>query len=278
MPIDALQKRWIIVSATAATVALAVYGWNLDAHPQGRTGGSIFGLWYGLVGSLLMVFAGLLAARRKLLRWRYAPSARWLLQGHVCLGLLSVVFLLGHSGFHWGGPLTKILWTVYGLTLVTGMAGLAMQKLLPRFWTSLAIEEMPYEQIPHACRLLQRHADRLLVEMCGAQHSLEEGAAPLREFFVRLARPYLAERYLRSSPLARPLEAQALFDSLKPQAGFDGVRSQFAELEHLCRRRRHLHYLANLHWWTNGWLVIHVPLALALLVLGLAHAAVALYY
>ena len=50
------------------------------------------------------------------------------------------------------------------------------------------------------------------------------------------------------------------------------------ELEALCRERRRLAEQERLHGWLHGWLLLHIPLSAALLVLGVAHAVTALYY
>jgi hypothetical protein len=35
---------------------------------------------------------------------------------------------------------------------------------------------------------------------------------------------------------------------------------------------------ANLHGWLHGWLLVHVPLSAALLILGTAHAVASVWY
>src|SRR5205823_14091579 len=70
--IDSAHRRWIAVTLALAVVAVGLHGLlGLDT-PGGLTGGSTVGLWYGLVGSALMIFAGLLSAHRRL------PVRRWL--------------------------------------------------------------------------------------------------------------------------------------------------------------------------------------------------------
>ena len=49
------------------------------------------GLWFGSAGSLLMIYAGLLAAHRKVPSWWFLGARKTWLRGHVWLGLLSVV-------------------------------------------------------------------------------------------------------------------------------------------------------------------------------------------
>src|SRR4051794_23925428 len=94
--IDATHKRWIIATAAVAVAALGLYLLVARMTPGGLTGGSTVGLWYGVIGSALMIYAGLLAAHRKLpVRPWIGPRKVWL-RGHIWLGLLSGVFLLCH--------------------------------------------------------------------------------------------------------------------------------------------------------------------------------------
>jgi len=50
------------------------------------------------------------------------------------------------------------------------------------------------------------------------------------------------------------------------------------ELEMICDERRQLTRQVRLHHWLHGWLFIHIPLSLALLVLAVVHAIIALRY
>jgi hypothetical protein len=54
------------------------------------------------------------------------------------------------------------------------------------------------------------------------------------------------------------------------------LRPHLDQLEELCRERRQLAEKERLSFWLHAWLLLHVPLAAALLVLTLAHAASAL--
>ena len=56
------------------------------------------------------------------------------------------------------------------------------------------------------------------------------------------------------------------------------LHESVAELESICEERRQLADQKRLHHWLHGWLLIHVPLSLALLLLGAVHAVIALRY
>jgi hypothetical protein len=266
--IDSTHKRWLIGTVLAGALSVALYGWRARTATREVTGGSMVGLWYGIGGSLLMVFAGLLAAHRKLLRWPMIPPRSWWLKGHIWLGLLSAVLILCHSGFRWGGTLERLLWIVFALTLLTGILGLWLQQFLPRLIADRIPQETPYEQIPHVARVLVQRADALIDSLC-ADASLEEGTrAKLRLVFESDIRPFLARR-----PGHEKTEADLAGLRALPVA-----QGQVAQLEQWCLERRRLDEQERLHRWLQGWLLVHVPLSLALLLLGLAHAVGSLYF
>jgi hypothetical protein len=288
--IDSSHKKWIAFTAVAAVVAVALWWWLDRQTPGGLTGGSVAGLWYALLGSLCMLFAWLLSAVRHFPRLRLPPR-KWWLKGHIWLGLLSGVLILCHSGFRFGGPLEQVLWAVFGLTLLTGVFGLAVQQIVPRLLTTRVPAEAPYEQIPHICAVIRRRADALVQKALGASDAPAAGGgttmqmslflnttAQLLDFYEAQVRPFFADRYQRSSPLANPVQADAVFDTLAGLAGTEELKGLVEQLQVLCRERRQLGEQERLYHWLHAWLFLHIPLSILLLFLGAAHALVALYY
>jgi hypothetical protein len=51
-----------------------------------------------------------------------------------------------------------------------------------------------------------------------------------------------------------------------------------ADLEDICDEARQLMRQERLHHWLHGWLLLHIPLSVALILLGAIHAVVALRY
>lgn len=292
MLLDSLHKRWFFATGAVAVVAVAGYVALYRASPGGLTGGSTVGLWYGTIGSALMVYAGLLSALRKVPSWWWVGSRQVWMRGHIWLGLLSAVFLLCHSGLRWGGPLEMALWGVTIAVLVTGVFGLVLQQMLPRLLANRVQAEAPYEQIPHLCQVMRRQADALLDQVCGphdaanpdventrmAARIAEDGKAQLRAFYERDVRPFLAEPPPRRSPLLSPLQTELRFNRLRKLAGMEPVDEQLTKLAGLVEERRQLVDQERVHFWMHSWLLLHVPLSAALLVLGVAHAVWSLYY
>jgi hypothetical protein len=289
--IDATHKRWILATIAVAAVALTLY-LLLARLSGGLTGGTTVGLWYGIIGTGLMIYAGLLAAHRKLpVRPWIGPRKVWL-RGHIWLGLLSGVFLLCHSGFRWGGPLEVLLWaTVIGV-LVTGILGLLLQQVLPRLLTVRVEAEGPFEQIPHLCQVMRRKADDVVDAACGpfdprqpdvettraAMRLAEDGKAQLRAFYEQDVRPFLAEKLPGTSPLATPYQAEARFAKLASLHSMADLKDPIEQLAALCQERRQLADQERIHYWLHTWLLVHVPLSVALLVLGIIHVVFSLRY
>jgi hypothetical protein len=276
--IDSTHKKWFAATVGISAAATAFYLWLYFTTPGRLTGGSLVGLWYGIAGSALMIYAGLLSLLRRVPSWWWIGSRKMWLRGHIWLGLLSGLFILYHSGFRWGGPLELVLWVVLLLTLATGVLGLLLQQFLPHLVTTRIASEAPFEQIPHLCRVMRQQAETLVEGVQADDKRDADVKAELRKFFDTEVRPFLAPDYLRSSSLAHPLRAQLLFARMRALPGMSEVKEQLGQLETYCEERRQLGEQERLHRWLHGWLLVHVPLSVVLLVLGLAHAVMSLYY
>ena len=56
------------------------------------------------------------------------------------------------------------------------------------------------------------------------------------------------------------------------------LRPVVEELQLACDERRQLFSQTTIHGWLHGWLCIHVPLSVTLLVLGVLHVIMSVYY
>ena len=131
MLIDRRQTRWAVVTILVGIAAVGFYLWadNRSANPL--TGGTPIGLWYGILGSALMVYAGLLSAHRLFpAAWWMGPRKVWL-RGHLWLGSLSVVLIVCHAHARLGTGVALALWVVLAGIVLTGFYGLVLQQVLP---------------------------------------------------------------------------------------------------------------------------------------------------
>lgn len=105
----------------------------------------------------------------------------------------------------------------------------------------------------------------------------EEENAPLRRFYLDEMRPFLGrpkQRGLRLADAAKAASAFAGLRTLLPVA----AHVTLADLEDICDEARQLTRQERLHHWLHGWLLLHIPLSLALILLGAVHAVMALRY
>jgi hypothetical protein len=282
--------------------------------PEGPGGGSTMGLVFGVVGFGFMIFAALLGARKRVPTWRVGRAQAWM-RGHLWLGLLSLPMILFHGGFHFGGTLTSVLMWLLIITVVSGVFGAALQHYVPRVMTADVKLETIYDEIGNVRRLLREEADRGVEALCGplgidksasgevlrggglsaargmattsggtavaaATETVvlsEEERAPLRKFYLSEMRPFLEQPKLRGSRLCDADTAHVAFSGLRtlmPQA----AQATVQDLEEICDESRQLVRQERLHHLLHGWLLVHIPISLALILLGAVHAVMALRF
>lgn len=282
MLIDQGHRRWIVATLALLLLATLLYAAYVRATPDGPTGGSWQGLCFGIAGSALMLFAGLLSMRKKLPSWRIGTARMWL-KGHIWLGLLSVPLILFHSGFRVGGLLEQVLLAVLAVIVVSGVFGLLLQQYLPRVMRTELPSEAMYNQAEHVMQRLREAADAEVEAATAAAEKAADAAdarqqvAKLRDFYLATVRPFLAAEPAAASPLRLESRAALLFAQVRGVLS-DEYHSRLARLEAFCGERRQLAAQVRLRGWLHGWLLIHIPLSITLLVLGLVHAIVSIYY
>jgi hypothetical protein len=105
----------------------------------------------------------------------------------------------------------------------------------------------------------------------------EAESAPLRKFYAEEMRPFLQQSKLQGRRLADDARASSVFANLRtllPAA----AHNTLSDLEDICGEARQLLRQERLHRWLQGWLLLHIPLSLALILLGAVHAVMALRF
>jgi hypothetical protein len=292
--IDRTHRAWLIVSLIILGVATAIYVVYAASSPAGPSGGGAIGLTFGIAGSLCMIFAGLLAARKKVPVWRLGRAQTWM-RGHLWLGLLSLPLILFHGGFRFGGPLTSVLMVLLIVVVVNGIFGAVLQHYMPPVMTTRIPMETIFEQIDRVRAQLLDEADKMVEAVCGPLNlqSAAPAAAsrsrvatttiattdtlPLCSFYSRDMRPFLLQKRAQNPSLANKVKAGGIFEGLRTLLPPE-LHGKVKNLEDICEEERQLRRQVRYHHWLHGWLMLHVPLSLALLLLGCAHAIMALRY
>ncbi|MGH9731719.1 MAG: hypothetical protein ACRD4A_08460 [Candidatus Acidiferrales bacterium] len=297
--LDRTQRNWMIAAAILLVIATAIYILYALNSPQGPRGGSAIGLAFGIAGFALMIFAGLLGARKKFPVWRVGRAQTWM-RGHLWLGLASLPIILFHAGFHMRGTLTLVLMILFFIVIASGIFGAALQIYIPRRITVEVPMETIYEQIDHIRAQLREEADQLATAACGSLGGTaaigatpggdssasavevgvevsEEARDQLREFYLRRMRPFVEDPRRSHSPLADSPQASAIFEELRLRLPVE-LRDTLKDLESICEEERQLTRQAHLHRVLHTWLLVHVPLSYALLALAAVHAVMALRF
>jgi hypothetical protein len=105
----------------------------------------------------------------------------------------------------------------------------------------------------------------------------QEESVPLCRFYVGEMRAFLEQPGTRGQRLADAASASSAFAGLRtllPAA----AHATLSDLEDICDEARQLTRQEQLHRWLHGWLLVHIPLSLALILLGAVHAVMALRY
>ena len=300
MLIDRSHRGWAIffgIALTGSTIAYAMYA---ARAADGPTGGSFMGLLFGIAGTVCMGIAALLSVRKLKPHWRVGRASAWL-RGHLWLGALSFPLILFHAGFGFGGPLSAVLMGAFWVVFVTGVWGLLLQQILPRFMTHQVPEETVYEQIDHVREQLLDEAVALargsgsrravarkktagaiqgrVVESRAAIEvgEYDEARQPLIRFLDERMRPFFRRGWGHRTALGNPYRRQALFAELKTMLEPE-LHPVAEDLEAICDQRAQLNVQRRLHHWLHGWLLVHVPLSWLVVVLTAVHAAVSLWY
>jgi len=104
-----------------------------------------------------------------------------------------------------------------------------------------------------------------------------EESAPLKRFYLTEMRLFLENPKRRGQRLVNSEKAKNTFAALRtllPAA----AQATVNDLEGICDEARQLLRQEQLHQWLHGWLLVHIPLSLALMLLGAVHAVMALKY
>jgi hypothetical protein len=304
--IDVRHRNWAVAAAVLGAGATAAYVAYSAHEVDGPRGSTAVGLAFGIAAAAIMLFDAALNLRKRLPTWALGRAETWL-KGHIWLGLLTIPLVFFHGGFRLGGTLTTVLMIVFFAMIVSGLYGLALQQWLPRFMTTQVRHETVYEQIPHVVERLRIEAYDIAAGVCGEDvlppdgwervqsgtiqadyrktrrrgalrrpaPEKTEGSEPVRSLYLELQRFLVSDG--RTGMLATPEGAARMVDGIA--RGLPPPLQETArELGEIAAERRDLATQRRLHMWLHTWLLVHVPLTVALFVLLGAHIWWALRY
>jgi hypothetical protein len=312
-----LHLAWMLGTLAAAIAATVWYSSYVRVGRPWPGGGSLPGLVLGITAGLIILFEFALWPRKTSLfrtsRW-LGKTQTWM-KAHIWLGLLVLPLGVLHSGMSFGGTYTSVLMCLLLLVVGSGVFGLALQNIVPRLLMQHAPDETVASQIGEVSRQLAEDARRLVIEVCeGAEdelaamgnaagasskqrvgvarrigtvvprsldpeltHPARTAAPQLTAAMHREIGPYLQSGHSSSGLLGTSSKTRLYFDTLR-QKSPAALSPAIDQIEALCRRRSGLAVQARLQFWLHAWLLVHLPLSIALVVLLGGHVYLALRF
>jgi hypothetical protein len=260
---------WTRISAAiglVSTVTYLVLAWAWPWRP-GRLGGLLF----GIIAAALFVNAALYPWRRT---WQTRPlgTARRWLQLHVYGSTLAMLFVLLHIGFRWpAGTMGWLLLLLSAWTTITGLAGVWLQRAVPRVMSRRLTVEAIYERIPELMHALVEEADAL---MAGAPDTI--AGAYSGEIRPALATPQASVKWLTGTPPPALAIGESI-ERLRPFAA-GAERTRLDDLESIVQDKSDLDAQLSLQGLLRGWLVLHVPPAILLMGVLAVHVVAVVWH
>lgn len=288
MLVDRKHIPWALGTTLVGAAASWWYVADAPNHLNGPSGSTVVGLTLGSASLAIMLFCAALSLKRKVPHWRLGKASTWL-RGHIWLGLLSCLLVGLHAAFKLGGTATTLLWILLAATTISGLFGVLLQQFVPRLLLHSVPGETIAQQLERRLSDLPAMAERIVVQFAGSVDrpapawNPEEampgkppaGGEPIRRFYVDHLVRYLSGR--PGGDLDDPHRAENLFSALHTLTPAH-AHAAIAELNAIYHLRRDLGRQRRLMQVLFAWLIIHVPLSWALLVLVVAHAVTALRF
>lgn len=267
------HKRWLWVFFWATCICLTAYGVNIVLGEVGS--GEPWGQAYGIAATAIMVGVIGWAIRRRTMKLasklRLGSSRTWL-YFHIYGGLLFLLLVFMHSGFRIPqGMLTFAVWLLSIWTVVSGLAGLALQKWIPKVLASGLSTEAIYERIPVLIAELKEKAEQLVA---GA-------GEPVQTFFARNLQVSFEKprrRFIFFWDITGGIKSRMRrFEYLRNFLSNDDTKT-LNQLEKLYRTKLEMDAHYTLQQPLRWWLFAHVPTSWVLFSLVIIHIFTVLYY
>jgi Fe-S-cluster-containing dehydrogenase component/CRP-like cAMP-binding protein len=166
---DPAARAWHIAGVAATFLVLAAVVWGLVRHGFDEV---IGGTWLtmrwltGLTGLVGVAIVMTYPLRKQIYRRRAGALRYWMLV-HVYAGVVGGIVLLLHSGPRLGGLLTGLLYIVFDLVILSGIAGVVAYIVAPRIMTRIEGEPLLVEDLQTRREELKRQSAHILAQSEG---------------------------------------------------------------------------------------------------------------
>jgi hypothetical protein len=263
------SPEWLWWFLFSLVICAAGYCLNLllaEVNP-----GNAWGLTYGTLATVVMAGVALYGVRRRRLKSNLGASRTWV-QFHLYAGVLFLVLVFMHIGFRLpSGALNWLMWTLSIWVTVSGLIGVAIQKVIPRMLASGLSVEAVFERIPDLVAQIRERAEKL-AGTC---------ADPIKDLYRRSIAPALAApqpRVLYYVDITGGIQSRMQQFEYLRQFLDAGDRENLEQLRALFKTKLELDAHYTLQKALRWWLYTHLPPSIVLLVAVVIHLWVVVYY
>ncbi len=263
--------RYLKLSALLVGLSVLAYLWH---HPDIKpNGGTWLGYVLGTIGALLILLLLAYGIRKRRYQSSLGRVQGWL-SAHVYLGASLIIVATLHTGFEFGANVHTLAYLLMLAVIASGFWGMYFYIRNPaRMSAALRGETLEQhllaiEEIDSECRsMAMNHVDYVNRAL------LESINAPLFDNFW--------QQFSGRNPRCRTMAVTRLLGTVDPKLSkeqarinADLYRLQLQKLSRLGRLRSYTRQKT----WLDAWLMLHVPLSVALLAALTAHIVSVFFY
>jgi len=255
----------------AALFFLVTWAWTIQIDralgiPAFASGCVLFGI---------LVFIALFSMRKRLSFLPLAPASRWFLLHSVGGFLVLFLFWLHTDGVGPKGFYGQLLTVLFYITSLSGMAGLVMEKFYPRQLTCSGAEVI-YERIPGELAEIREQVESQVLNC-----TEETGSSTLAEHYLETLKWYFQKpRFFMSNIFGSHLSQHWVRQQCMILERFldEKERAYLDRVYILAEKKRKIDFHYALQTLLKTWLLVHIPLAGAVMAMGFWHLILILVF
>lgn len=274
---DPVARAWNIAGLAVTLIALAAVVWGLAKYGfDGALGGTWLTMrWLtGIAGFAGVAIVMTYPLRKQIYRRRVGALRYWMLV-HVYAGIVAGIVLLLHSGTNTGGLLTSLLYFVFDLVILSGVAGIIAYVVSPRIMTRIEGEPLLVEDLEKRREELREQSKSILDESEGwLKEEIRDRIYPRFS-----SRAFLWRQLSRREELKQLLaQARQEFTTRTTRLATNEERDLLLSAVETAVTLRRVDALLLLHRTLRSWIPIHVVSTAVMLALMVVHIAQVVFF
>lgn len=266
-------QRYRYLKASALLVLLSIAAYIAHNPAIKANGGTWLGYTLGTLGALIILLLLAFGIRKRSYQSTLGKLQGWL-SAHIYLGAALVIIATLHTGFEFGWNIHTLAYALTLLVVASGFWGMYFYIRNPaRMSAALRGETLEQHLLAiaeidnHSRTLAMNHFDHINKAL------LESNNAPLFENFL--------QQFKGKNPRCQTAVVAKLLIASTEKLSGEQAKTNAAvyelQLQKLARLNR-LRQYTRLKTWVDSWLIVHVPLSIALLAALAAHIVSVFFY